>query len=271
MIKSMKMNMKALQLLPIVLLMACSTAPTQEQAEQATPEEVVEVSNTPIGQSVEAHGGIAVWKSYKTLAFDLNYERNGETTVENYLLNLQTRHEHITGNNYEMGYDGTDYWQLLKEEGMKEKNPTFMINLQFYFFAMPFVLADPGVIEEKMPAREIDGKAYDVVKITFESGTGVASDDQYIVYLDPETKRMEAMLYSVTYFNKENAEKYNALRYTEWQEVGELVVPKSLTRYTWDAESETFGEAAGTKTFTKVRFSKGTPDPVMFAKPEGAL
>ena len=221
--------------------------------------------------AIEAHGGIDRWRSFQQLAFTYVSESGDSRNEEQIVLNLHSRHERISGSNYEMGYDGQDYWQLLKEEGMKEKNPTFSINLQFYFFAMPFVLADEGVVEEQMGQKQLNGKTYDVAKITFESGTGVAPDDQYIVYVDPKTRQMEALLYSVTYFNKENAEKYSALHYSDWQEVQGLRVPKSMLRYRWDAEKETFGESRGSKSFPKVTFSKQAPDPDLFEKPEGAL
>lgn len=254
-----------LPVLSLILITACESS--QKQTSTAAP---LKGPKSLIEQSIEAHGGLDRWKSFGTLAFEMVSQRGDRTSEERSILNLYTRHERITGANYELGYDGKNYWQLLKEEGMKEKNPTFSINLQFYFFAMPFVLADEGVIEEHQGKKELDGKTYEVVKITFESGTGVASDDQYIVYLDPDTKRMEAMLYSVTYFNKENAEKYSALRYTEWQEVNGLSLPKTLTRHRWNEEEQSFGEENGVKHFVNVRLEAEVPAATVFAKPEGA-
>lgn len=254
----------------LFLLMACGPHAHHEEEDQVQAP-VVEAPSTLIGQAVEAHGGIATWQSYQTLEFDVISERGENKSEAHSILNLHSRHERITFSNYELGYDGQTYWQLLKEEGMKEKNPTFYINLQFYFFGMPFVLADPGTVEQNMGIKELDGKPYEVVKVGFESGTGVAPEDQYIVYLDPETKRMELLLYSVTYFNKENAEKYGALRYVEWQEVGGLQVPLLTTRHAWDAETESLGEENGTKRFENVRFSEEASDPSVFAKPEGAM
>ena len=254
-------------LIAIFLIAGCGGASNKTTSESSASA----AHQSLITQAIEAHGGIDSWRSYRTLAFDYVSARGEQRSQESIMLDLQTRHERISGANYEMGYNGTDYWQLLGEEGMEEKNPTFFINLQFYFFAMPFVLADDGIVEESLGKKELNGKTYEVVKITFEAGTGVAPEDQYIVYLDPETKRMEALLYSVTYFNKDNAEKYSALHYTEWQEASGLVVPKVIQRYAWDADKEAFGEARGEKLFPKVAFSATAPDARIFAKPEGAL
>lgn len=261
-----------LSLLLALTLTACGTGPTQTALEKETQTvQLPQISNPLLAQTIETHGGLAAWKSFGTMEFDLVSASGDNRSEVHSLLNLHSRHERITGSNYELGYDGKDYWQWLKEEGMKEMNPTFYINLQFYFFAMPFVLTDEGVKAENLGEKQLAGKTYEVIKITFDAGTGVAPDDQYIVYVDPASKQMEALLYSVTYFNKENAERYSALRYTEWQEVNGLKLPKTMVRHRWDAEKEELGEERGTKTFLNVRLVKEEPSTEVFAKPEGAL
>ncbi len=125
-----------------------------------------------------------------------------------------------------------------------------------YFFAVPFVLADPGVNLEKLEDRELNGKTYQVVRVTFDDGTGVAPEDQYVLYVDPETNRMEVLLYSVTYFDSSRASNYSANHYADWQEVGGLLVPQKLVRYHWNPDGMTFGSTRGEKLFDHVEFSQ---------------
>ncbi|MCB0854363.1 MAG: hypothetical protein KDD63_19205 [Bacteroidetes bacterium] len=253
--------MKNIILLLITLLFwSCQPNPQQPEEENYIPE-------TLIQKAVETHGGLAKWRSYHQLSFDVLTGSEENINRETILTDLNSRYEKISGEGYQMGYDGTNYWYKLEEEG-KEPNTKFMINLNFYFFAMPFVLADPGVNEENLGRKTLNGKEYEVVKATFDPGTGVAPDDQYILYLDPETYQLEILLYSVTYFNKENATQYNALYYREWQEADGLKVPKTIVRHYWDAENQALGDSRGEKSFENVGFSEEKAALSTFSAPE---
>lgn len=214
----------------------------------------------------DAHGGLDIWRSFRSLAFTLT---TGSSS-EDFIVDLNNRYERIKGSNYEIGYNGDEYWQWLKDTSVTEKNPKFAINLQFYFFAMPFVLADPGVNSEDLGERTLNDKPYRVIKITYDAGIGVAPEDQYILYVDPATHRLEYLLYSVTFFNADNAEKYSALHYTEWQQKEGLLLPYKLLRYAWDAEKQQLGQARGEKIFSNVELGKESPPAQVFTKPEGA-
>lgn len=209
----------------------------------------------------DAHGSIERWKEQRTLQFNL-----GGTNGEDFTVDLWSRHERISGKGYTLGYDGNEYWSDVQDTAVGEKNAKFLINLQFYFFAMPFVLADEGVYLEDLPDRTIGGKTYRVVKATFGDGVGVAPKDQYLVYFDPETKRMEYLLYSVTYFNPDNAEKYGALHYHTWQDVDGLLLPKSATRYRWNDDQQVLGESRGEKVFASVSLSMEANPRVFYKK-----
>jgi len=79
-------------------------------------------------------------------------------------------------------------------------------------------LADDGVSLEDLGSKEVNDRKYNVIKATFGEGVGDASEDQYILYVNPNTNKIDFINYSVTYFDKTKATKYNALKY-EWQNV----------------------------------------------------
>ncbi|MEM7659012.1 MAG: DUF6503 family protein [Bacteroidota bacterium] len=252
-----------------LLLGSCDSPPATSTPET---EAVVAVLPTPeglLGESLAAHGGLDQWRKFGTLELSLN---NGAgTSTDQILTDLHTRHELITGEEYAIGFDGETYWQTRVDTAQEPKNARFYINLQFYFFAMPFVLADPGVVVQELGQREIAGNPYEVVQAGFEDGVGVAPKDQYLLYLDPETKQLAYLLYSVTYFNEEHAERYNALHYAEWQEVDGLVVPSRIDRYRWEAEAQTLGEARGAKYYPEVKFSGEAVPASTFTPPVDAM
>ncbi|MEM6631088.1 MAG: DUF6503 family protein [Bacteroidota bacterium] len=242
--------------------------PSVEDSSHAVEEQVPPDMPLNLEMALEAHGGLDRWQSYKTLKYDLEVQRGEDAKTEHSVIDLQHRYERILYPTYEIGYDGSEYWYHADSIPEDHPDPKFYVNLQFYFFALPFVLGDPGINYEDLGQRNFQGKAYNVVKITYQSGVGTASDDQYFLYLDPDSHMLKLLLYSVTYFNAENATKYNAAVYEEWQEVNGLMVPAKMTSHKWDAEKEEIGDVRYIKTFSGVSFSPETSPKEVFAKPE---
>ena len=259
--------------LTLTFIFACQQPDTSsDTAPENVPTEIEEQepSEMPLKleMALEAHGGLDRWQTYKGLEYDLAVQRGKESTLEHSVLDLQHRYERIMYSTYEMGYDGEEYWYHADSIPEDHPDPRFYVNLQFYFFALPFVLGDPGINYEDIGQRSFQGKDYEVVKITYKEGIGAASKDQYFLYLDPESHMLKLLLYSVTYFNAENASKYNAAIYEEWQEVKGLKVPAKMTSHKWDAEKEEIGEVRYVKSFSNVQFSLKAPPKELFAKPK---
>ena len=255
--------MKPLFSLLFAIVFIASCAPTPEPTTDTTAAiEGAKPTHTipPFYQKVlDAHGGIDQWRAQKSLSF-----KKGDS----HLIDLSNRNEIIKKEGaYTLGFDGNEMWISPNRDSFPGKEPRFYHNLHFYFFALPFVLADPGVNLEEMGIKKVNGKNYNVIKATFGDGVGDAPEDQYILYTDPESHRIELTNYSVTYFDKGNATKYNAMTYT-WQEVEGLVVPSSYAGYKW--ENESLGEKRYEATFETVGFSKEVLPPSTFKAPEGA-
>lgn len=238
--------------------LAC-TRPSQQTESPPPP-----LESSLLAPTLEAHGGLDKWRSYGSLSFYMLYERGDNIREENILTDLHSRHERIEGTDYVLGFDGTEYWEKLPVD-MKSRNPKFQVGLQFYFFALPFVLADPGVNLESLGKRSIKGQEYEVVKATFGSDVGVAPEDQYLLYLDPESHQLVYLLYSVTYFDQSRAERYNAAHYVDWQSVGSLRVSAEIHSYVWDNDAQKLGELRGVKTFRDVKFGEERPDAGAFS------
>jgi len=108
-----------------------------------------------------------------------------------------------------------------------------------YFFMAPYKFSDEGTVWEKLPDMEIEGELTNRAKLTFESGTGDAPDDWYIVHADPQTNRVEYIGYIVTAGGTsiEEAEKNaHAIKYSEHTLVKNIPFPMKWEFFNYDKE-----------------------------------
>jgi hypothetical protein len=191
-----------------------------------------------------------------------------DTLIDHQLIDLKTRKVLITSDTYTIGFDGNEVWVTPDKEAYKGNSARFYHNLQFYFFAIPFVLADPGTYHESLGKKEFQGVNWDVLKTSFDNQVGDAPDDYYLTYSDPQTHQLKLLLYTVTYFSRNVNGNFNARVYDSLQEAGGLLVPAKMISYRW--ENGILGEKRSETSFRNVRFSKEAPDAAQFVVPEDA-
>lgn len=218
-----------------------------------------------LASGIEAHGGHAQWDGFALLTYELV---RGESS-EHHTIDLRTRRTVQKAENHAMGYDGEAVW-VSPDADAFSGNPHFYNGLYFYFFAMPFVLGDPGVISEALGQRRIDGVSYDVVGISYEADVGASPNDTYLAHFDPATGQLRMLLYTVTFNDGEPNTNYNVIRYDVWQEVSGLTVPAEVTFHRWNKETQTLGEKRGEATFTNVQFEP-TMDASIFERPANSV
>ncbi|WPP50645.1 DUF6503 family protein [Catalinimonas niigatensis] len=249
-----------------LIALLCSCSDTQQPS--GTENELLSADSLPplFQQMLEAHGGLEKWKQMQLLEFDLYSDT---TWVDHQIVDLGSRKVLIRNDEYAIGYDGNNVWYTGEEKNLSGESARFYHNLQFYFFALPFVLADPGVVYEQLEARSFQGKTYDVMRFTYESEVGDSPKDEYIIYINPETHQMELLLYTVTYFSGVESDDYGARLYSEWQWVNGLLVPLTSERYSWAGDS--LGELRYASSYRKVNMEERSPDQAMFLQPNDAL
>jgi hypothetical protein len=110
-------------------------------------------------------------------------------------------------------------------------NPRFWALTGYYFQQIPFVLADPGLTYAVLPDEEIEGEAYDMVKVSFGTGVGDSPGDTYTLYVDKQDHMVAAIRYTVTY-GRQPAAEANArppaetqMLYQDYAAVDGLTVP----------------------------------------------
>lgn len=240
-----------------------TTEQTESQSETITKVEKAKYPET-ISKVFKAHGGIDNWNQMQSLEFTMVKPTGKEVTA----VNLKSRESLITMPNFALGFDGVNVWLDSKAEEAYKGNPKFYYNLMFYFNAMPFVLADNGINYTIATPLVFDGVEYPGVKISYDNGIGASSDDEYILYYNAKTFKMEWLAYTVTFNSKAKSEKWSFIKYGKWHTVNGIELPETLTWFT--VEDNLPVKKRNDLQFTDVKLSKQPLPESTFKKPETA-
>ena len=247
-----------------LVLVALVFTSCKEESVEITEVDVYERIPDDLHKVMEAHGGLGKWNSMKALTYDF---KRGDRN-ELHKIDLETRKVRLEGGEWEIGFDGKEVWVSPDKETYGGNSARFYHNLIFYFYAMPFVLADPGINYTTLEPAEIQGKMYNRVSVSYGEGVGDAPDDEYIICFDPETYKMEWLLYTVTYFSGEPGKKYNALHYNTWMEVNGLLLPETMIGY--KTSGDTITEKRYESLFENISLVESPFDQSIFEMPEDA-
>lgn len=247
-----------------------------------------------IAASLEAHGGLATWLGAGTIAFEFDYrplaqlDRRMRSYQRIDLWSARAHHEEIgtladtpVGGTIVVedavdsplatfGWDGSEAW-ISPDASAFPSTARFWSLTPYFFLGMPFVAADPGTRYERLPDAELDGVAHQLVKLTYEDGTGDAPDDYYVLYLHGETHRLTALRYVVSYpgfFAAGEHSPEKLMRFTEPTTVAGLSLATRLDTYAWSDESGP-GEKVTEIAARRITLGESWPDTI-FARPDGA-
>ncbi|MDG5491490.1 DUF6503 family protein [Psychroserpens sp. SPM9] len=263
------MKTKILTLLTLIILSSCKdekTTQTVDSIDYSVEDLDVTTSLYPdhISNVFEAHGGLDAWQKMKTLKFTMTKESGKEITTTD----LHNRYSVIEMPKHTLGFDGENVWLRSDAGETYEGKPRFYYNLMFYFYAMPFVLADDGIIYEDIEPLVFEGKSYPGIKISYESGVGESPDDEYLLYYDSDKNQMAWLGYTVTYFSKEKSKTYSFINYSNWQNVNGLILPRQLTWYHTKNNKPT--TIRNEVEFTDIVLTESRKEASAYAKPENA-
>ncbi|MCP4201905.1 MAG: hypothetical protein GY769_08225 [bacterium] len=183
---------------------------------------------------IEAHGGMEAWESAPSVYFE---DLWGEGPMWSQIQVEQGNRRALIdypGTEMRMGWDGEQAWSANWEAPMP---PRFFALLNYYFLNLPWLTLDPGVVLEETGTTTLAGDPteYRTVKMTFEEGIGDTPDDYYDLLIHPETHRLHANRYIVTYSSilPEGVEHSpgHLLVYDDWATVDGLIVPTRFTIY----------------------------------------
>jgi len=252
---------------------SCSSNKQTEQANEPESETAENSDSKDINQfpellqkALDAHGDLATWNNYGYLSYQL--KSSGNVGPEKHTINLYNRKVLIDRDTVNIGFNGDQVWVSPDLASFGSGSPRFYHNLYFYFFGIPFLLADPGINYEDLGTRTIQGKDYRALKVSYSEGVGDSDEDLYIAHFNPETYQLEILLYTVTYFSGEKTEDYNALIYDDWVKRNGLVVPAGFKGHKYANDS--IGDLRYDVKFSNIEFKKATPSKELFEMPANA-
>lgn len=236
------------------------------QENQNTKPEPIETSKKTFPKNIEAifnaHGGYETWSALNTMSYEIIKDAGPEKQI----IDLKNRQERIEGSNFTMGFDGKNTW--VDADTSYNGNPIFYKNLMFYFYAMPFVLGDDGIVYETTRELVVDGDTLAGIKISYNDGVGVSSKDEYFVHYNNVTNEMAWLGYTVTYFSKDKSQKISWIKYDDWRMFDGVKLPQSISWYKTENNLPT--EFRNKVVFEKVSVTKNKVDPKTFSMTPGA-
>lgn len=251
----------------LLMLASCKEGPKTGNVKEDTSSTMAQTTESKYPDALqkvfEAHGGINAWRGKKSLVYDMPKPKGRET----HTTNLYSRRDRIDTPDFSMGFDGENVW-LLDENDSYKGDPVFYHNLMFYFYAMPFILADNGINYGETEDLIFEGKSYPGIRISYEVGVGTSYKDEYFIHYDPETYQMTWLGYTVTYRSGEKSDNVKWIRYNDWMEVAGVTLPRSITWHAYDGRD--IKEAKSTVPFENVVLSETVKPDTFFAKPETA-
>ena len=187
-----------------------------------------------VDSMIAAHGGMEPWSSAPTVSFEAEMipvgQRNGDPVRVMVEQGRRRAYQESPSRAARMAWDGEKAWG----ENWKASPPRFTALLDYYFANIPWLTQDRGVrlASEETARLPGDRTDYLAVRMTFDEGTGDSPRDSYLLFIDPQSRRLRAVEYVATYAGilppGETAFPPNVVIYDEHATVNGLVVP---TRY----------------------------------------
>jgi len=256
-------------LITLIVLPACTADAPESNEPDASQTERSDAPDA-LQDAWAAHGGLDTWRNQRQMRYTLARIAGSDTTRDDHLIDLQTRNVRITNGDFVLGFDGNNAWvQPSLEAFPYDYSPRFYTSTYFYFFAMPFVLADDGVIASDADTATIDGTDYRVTEIRYEDNVGDSPDDVYVVYTNADTGELGLVRFSVTYGDRAPSEPNTALVYTDFATDNGITLPVEGRYHAWDDGD--LGDPLGPQfALSDLTFSTNAPDPDLFAQPNSA-
>lgn len=254
----------------VVTAISCKNNPEKPETITTTEAEMVETPKVDhpwpaeLDSVLSVHGGLEQWQKQRTLTFTLPKPELSEI----HTTDLKSRLDKVETDKFTLGNDNEGVW-LNDPEEMYKGDAGFYHNLMFYFYAMPFILTDPGI--QYGPAENItfEGKEYPGIRIAYNDGVGASSKDEYYLHYDPETYQMKWLGYTVTYGKDAKSDTVKWIQYHTWQTVDNVVLPKEISWFTY--EGLEMKEARNNLPFENVTLSETSQSEEYYQRPDGAV
>lgn len=195
-----------------------------------------------------------------TLIGTETYVFDGEKSHANY-----TTHSMLGANGkVEDGFDGKNAWikfnGTLSTDEQANGVARFLRKTNYYWFAMFFKLQDAGVNLEHIGEQKVEGRDYDLVKVTFGNDVGDAQDT-YVLYINKRTKLVDQFLFTVIGFGIKDPN----LMKVHYETINGIKIPTERVYIAADWDGNIVGKKWTTTYWENIRFNTKI-DEAIFSK-----
>lgn len=258
----------ALAALAVITVASCKNETKKVETQETEQAAAVEVQS-PVQQMLEnveqAHNKKA-FLDKEMVQFDINLSFGGQTRLDG-TVTMSTDSRFIRVDKKDgtsIVYDGENVWITPQDADLQ--GARFDIFTWSYFFALPYKLSDPGTITELVSSENNQ----EVIRLSFEQGTGDAPDDWYEIYVNDQTNAIDYAGYIVTYGGTsvdQAAQNAHAIGYDEFKTINGIPIAHEWKFYNYQNTVDT-STVIGNASLTNLSFS--TIDKSKFLKPEKA-
>jgi hypothetical protein len=176
---------------PFIILLGCGETLDQQKPELTKAEEIIQ-------KSIKNHGGTLYDSASITFTFrnrDYTYARNEGIYTYTRAFSDSTGQIYDVLNNEGFKRYLNDSLVVLNDEMSGRYSQS--VNSVWYFALLPFPLADAAVNLSYEGKETVKGKAYDLVRVTFdEEGGGKDHSDVFLYWFDADNASIGYMAYS---------------------------------------------------------------------------
>ncbi len=250
----------------------CATAPSSPPLVALTTRPAAESVSAAVASAmrIEAAHGMPAWLARPVFATEIQVSFGGSPVLDGTML-----YDHAGGrvrmdltDGTVLVFDGRRAW--VSPRAAEIQMPRFHLLTWPYFVAAPYKLRDPGSVLTPHGRHPLDGTDHVTALLTFDPGIGDTPDDWYVLYEDPETHRLVAMAYIVTYGKtpQEAEQDPHAIVYRDFEDVDGAVISTRWTFHHWTIEQGPDAPLDAGVQLTNPRFE--TLDEAVFARPPDA-
>ncbi|MFT5618349.1 MAG: hypothetical protein ACI85I_001582 [Arenicella sp.] len=272
----MKQNLLFFTLSLFVVLTACKQENKTVEVEKKEISVTKEISrpapaNGLVGKMETAHKVADFYKN-EMVSFDLELYFGGKLRLDGTILSATNsgKIKMLKKDGSSVLFDGEKIWLDSKDSTYKASRARFDIFTWQYFFALPYKLSDKGTKWELLGDKKLTDKNYPAGKMTFESGTGDAPDDWYVVYANEENLITGAG-YIVTFGGtpaEKAVESAHAITYSNYEMTNNIPFATEWGFYNWSEAEGLKGEPIGSAKVKNIKFL--TKEEADFSKPASA-
>ena len=127
----------------------------------------------------------------------------------------------------QMGFDGQVAWIAPASEAEEfPAPPRYHVLMWPFLLGTPFKLNDPATRLEYIGRCNVVSIEYEVVRVSFEPGTGDTPDDWFMAYLHPRTHRLELLRYVTTYPGVSRPGREHIIRFSNFVDEDGLTIAR---------------------------------------------